>query len=485
MNLNLNIISNKPVRPVYRFRDFALFAAERRLERQGTALPIGGRAFDVLTILLERAGEPVSKQEIASRAWPDVTVGESSLRVQITSLRRLLDDGEDEGSLITTLSGRGYVFVAPVQHDHADGRLPAIRSAPLALIPPRPCRIIGRSQEISTVISSLVAKNFVTLIGPGGVGKTILAHSVAHEISVVGDKDIHFLDLAALRDAKQLGSMVASALGLSVNAEDLSAAIIGLLRARRALLILDSCDHVIEAVAELAERIFAGCPGIMLLATSREALRVEGEQAVQLAPFDCPPTDQELTADQLLTYPASELFMERAAAAGCPIVLNQSTIGVVAEICRKVDGLALALEIAASRVPSFGLHGTLALLNDHFRFLSGGRRTAVSRHRTLADTLAWSHDMLEEVAKTALHRLSVLVGEFDLDLAIAAIIDETLPRETAIKAIGALTAKSLLQVRQTGMGVRYRLFDTTRAFACSQLQQQGVVTGPIIRSLHR
>ncbi len=458
-------------RTVYRFGEFTLFSAERRLEQDGVAVRIGARAFDILLLLIERAGEPVSKREITDRAWPDVTVGESSLRFQIVALRRLLGDDHDDGGMIITLAGRGYCFVAPVLRDGEREFVPVVPTA--SALPPRLMRMVGRSAAVAHVADVLMRHRFATLVGAGGIGKTTIAVAVAHEVAARITGKVHFVDLSTAATPAGAVSMLAHALGLPVNVEDPGPVIATSLQGQSALLILDSCEHVVDAIAALAELIFASAPEVHILATSREALRSEGEHILSIEPLAYPAADATPDPSELLSYPAAELLIERAAAAGISIVVDAETAPLIAEICREVDGIALALEITAGRISSYGLRGTLSLLEDRNRFLIGGRRTAVPRHRALSDTLSWSYDLLEPNVRTVFQRLAVLVGDFDLGAAVAVAADACLSRSTVIDAVGSLASKSLVAVKQSGNGVLYRLLDTTRAYAFELLTLSG------------
>ncbi len=458
-------------RTVYRFGAFTLLSAERRLEQDGEAVRIGARAFDILLLLIERAGEPVSKREITDRAWPDVTVGESSLRFQIVALRRLLGDDRDDGGMITTLAGRGYCFVAPVLRDGEREFVPVVPTA--SALPSRLMRMVGRSDAVTHVADVLMRHRFVTLVGAGGIGKTTIAVAVAHEVAARITGRVHFVDLSTANTPVLAVGMLAHALGLPVNVDDPSPVIATSLRGQSALLVLDSCEHVVDAIAALAELVFASAPEVHILATSREALRSEGEHIVSIEPLAYPAEDAMPDPSELLTYPAAELLIERAAAAGSSLVVDLETAPLIAEICREVDGIALALEITAGRIPSYGLRGTLSLLEDRNRFLIGGRRTAVPRHRALSETLSWSYDLLEPDVRTVFQRLAVLVGDFDLGAAVAVAADARLDRSLVIDAVGSLASKSLVAVRQSGDGVFYRLLDTTRAYAFGLLTLSG------------
>ncbi len=305
------------------FGPFRLFAAERQLKKADEALQLGGRALDTLIALVERAGEVVTQGELISRVWPDVTVEEANLRVHIASLRKALGDGREGARYIVTVAGRGYSFVAPVT-------LSTPRPSPsrevavfdrLQRLPPKLTRMIGRDDTIRGLSAQLMMYRFVSIVGPAGIGKTTVAISAAHLLLDGFNGAVFFVDLAALTDAKLVPTTVARALGFMTQSKD-PRSLPDFIGDRKILLVLDNCEHVIDSAATLAERIVDGAPQTHVLATSREALRVEGEHVHLLYALDCPPVEGGLTAAAALKYPAVQLFMERAAASGHDAVLN-------------------------------------------------------------------------------------------------------------------------------------------------------------------
>ena len=417
---------------VVSFGPFRLYAAQRLIERAGAPLHLGARALDILIVLVEQASKVVSKNDLMARVWPGVTVDEGSLRVHVAALRKALGDGEAGARYVTTLSGQGYCFVAPVSRSGAP-RPPVLESSTKPdhahNLPARLTRMVGRDQIVQEISDQLKTERFVTIAGPGGIGKTTVAVSVGHELLAAFAGAVHFFDLGPLNDPLLVPSAVASTLGLLVQSKDPTPGLIAFLRDKRMLLILDSCEHVIETAAALAERIFEEAPQVHILATSRESLRVEGEHVHRLLPLGSPPDDAGLTAAQALGFPAVQLFVERAIASGRRFELNDSDAPVVGGICRKLDGIALAIELAAGRANACSIQETMALLNDRFKLLWEGRRTALPRHQTLSATLDWSYNLLSEHERLVLSRLSVFVGIFTLEAARAVAaaddVDET------------------------------------------------------------
>jgi predicted ATPase/DNA-binding winged helix-turn-helix (wHTH) protein len=449
--------------------------AERLLEKTDKPLELGSRALDILIILVERAGEVVTRKELLSRVWPDAIVEEANLRVHIAGLRKALGDGRDGARYITNVTGRGYCFVAPVTRSASQRSAPQARplgSNRLRQLPARLTRMVGRDDTVRALSAQLMARRFVSIVGPGGMGKTTVAVSVAHALIDDFKGAVFFVDLGALTDPGLVPTAVASALGIMMRAQDPFLSLLAFLGDRRVLLLLDNCEHVIDAAAALAEPVVSEAPQAHILTTSREALRVEGEHVHLLYPLDSPVNDVGLTAAEALTFPAVQLFMERAAASGHRSELSDADAPTVAGICRRLDGIALAIELAASRVSSHGIRGTAELLHNRFKLLWQGRRTALPRHQTLNKMLDWSYNLLLERDKLVLCRLSAFVGVFTLKAALAVAGTEANDPEVA-DAVASLVTKSLISTTAIGETTYYRLLDTTQAFAASKLAERG------------
>jgi predicted ATPase/DNA-binding winged helix-turn-helix (wHTH) protein len=448
------------------FGPFTVTPHERLVRRDGVALPLGGRTFDTLIALMSRPNEVVSKWELISSVWPGMTVEEANLRFHVAALRKALGDGKDGARYITTLSGRGYCFVAPISRASlaAKRRLEPQMGLPSLKLPNRLQRMVGRADTIGAVAEKLMASRFVTIVGPGGVGKTAVAVAIAHDLLETFADAAHFVDLAALSDPDLVITSILLMLGLPAQADDPMPALLAYLRDERMLLILDNCEHVISAAAPLAAAIFHAAPQVHILATSREALRVEGEQVHRLAPFAVPPDGSGLTAAVARTYPALQLFLERATAGGAQLELDDSNAAIVAGICRKLDGMALAIELAASRVEAYGLAQTAALLDERLSLLWQGQRTAPPRQKTLQATLDWSYGLLSDLERLVLRRLAVFAGHFTIDAALEVVPDDRVDRSVLFDAIDSLVAKSMVAPRPIGAMMRYRLLDTTRAY---------------------
>jgi len=254
-------------------------------------------------------------------------------------------------------------------------------------------------------------------------------------------------------------------LGLPVLSEDPVADLAAYLRDKRLLLVLDNCEHLIEPAATLAAGVFLGAPDVHILATSREALRVEGEQVHRLEPLAVPPEEPMPTAAGALGFPAIQLFIERAAASGIRLELTDADAPIVAEICRKLDGVALAIELAAGRVQSYGLAQTAALLDQRLSLSWQGQRSAAPRHQTLQATLDWSYELLSELERTVFRRLAVFFGTFTIEAAATVAVGPDADPTPVFGAIDSLVAKSMVATRQIGATMRYRLLATNRAYA--------------------
>ena len=453
-------------REIISFGPFSLVAGERYLTKNGVPLPLGARSLDILVALVSQPNEAISKKDLLARVWPDVTVEESSLRFHIAGLRKILGDGKDGARYIATLPGRGYCFVAPVFRGSSPRDEVSVVASAFAhvILPSRLSRMVGRDDDVLKLSAQLNASRFVTIVGAGGVGKTTVAIAVGHHLIEAFAGAVLFVDLGMLSDPDLVTSAMASMLGLSVHSNDATPNLVAYLRKKRILLILDTCEHLVEAVAALAASIIDAAPQVHILATSREALRVESEHIYRLDALACPPEDPGLTATVVRTFPAAQLFVERAAASGARLDVSDAEAAIVASICRKLDGVALAIELAARHVESYGLQQTAALLDQRLTLLWLGSRTAPARQKTLQATLDWSFGLLTELERVVLRRLAAFVGHFTLDAALEVVTSATLDRSIVLGAMDSLIAKSIVATRPVGAMMRYRLLDTTRAY---------------------
>jgi predicted ATPase/DNA-binding winged helix-turn-helix (wHTH) protein len=457
------------------FGPFRLLAAQRLLLEDDNPVRMGSRALDILTALVERPGELVGKDELMARVWRGTFVEEGNLKFQVGALRRALGDGRAGRRYIATSPGQGYRFVAPVSVAQAPAAasLPAAPTRQNHNLPQQLTRLIGRADAVGRIVARLQRHRLLSIVGPGGIGKTSVAIAAAEASVNTYEHGVWFVDLAPLADARLAPSAVATVLGFEIRSGDPVPGLVAALRDRRLLLVLDNCSHVIEAAANLAAAILRGAADVHILATSREPLRVEGEHVQRLPPLSSGSASDHPNTAEALAFPAVELFVERAAERLGEFELTDEYAPIVAEICLKLDGIPLAIELAAARVESFGVRGLAAHLDDRLRLLTGGRRSGPPRHRTLRAALDWSYDVLSEPERAVLRRLGIFMGGFTLDAACAVVADPGLLKSEVIDAVAELVEKSLAVVETRETEPRLRLLETTRAYALERLAVSG------------
>jgi predicted ATPase/DNA-binding winged helix-turn-helix (wHTH) protein len=456
-----------------RFGPFELSIGERILRREGEALPLGGRALDILIYLADRPSEIITKQELMDHVWSDVTVEEGSLRVHVAAIRKALGDGQFGNRYIANIKGRGYSFVGTVVPltDNTESRNERFRQQ--GKLPARPLMMIGRETVVSEVGDKLRNERFVTLLGPGGIGKTTIALAVGQAAAEKFGGEIYFVDLECLTDPRHVAGAVATSLGVALKSKDPCLELVNLVRSRKLLIILDSCEHVIESVASLAEQLYRQTEEIHVLITSRESLNVEGEHCYRVPPLDCPPDGLEQTANAVLRYPAVQLFVRRVAARAGSVVLTDEEAPFVAEICRRLDGIPLAIELAAGQVAALGIKNTVARLVSRPELLRLSHRSAVPRHRTLKATLDWSYDLLSDVERIVFRRIAPFAGHFTIEGARYVAGELGIGTGEVCDAIAGLVEKSLMTTQIDETRAQYRLLDTTRAYALEKLEEHG------------
>ena len=455
------------------FGPFELSGKERVLRRGGEVLPLGSRALDILIYLAGRPGEVISKQELIDHVWPDVTVEEGGIRVHVAAIRKALGDGQIGNRYIANIKGRGYSFVGNVV-SRADGTESGnARFRQQSRLPARPIMMVGRETVVSEISDKLREQRFVTLLGPGGIGKTTIALAVGRAVAAEFDGKVHFVDLESLSDPRHVAGAIATSLGLALKSKDLGLELVDLIRSRKLLIILDSCEHMIEAVSLLAEQLYQETEEVHLLATSRELLKVEGEHCCRILPLDVPPDGPEQTAHAALRYPAVQLFVRRVAARAGGVVLTDEEAPFVAEMCRKLDGIPLAIELAAGQVAILGIKNTVARLVSRLELLKLSHRTAIPRHRTLKAALDWSYDLLSDAERIVFRRVAPFVGNFTLESARYVAGEQSSVDAEIFDAIAGLVEKSLIATRIDEAQAQYRLLDTTRAYALEKLEEHG------------
>jgi predicted ATPase/DNA-binding winged helix-turn-helix (wHTH) protein len=458
------------------FGNASLDLSRRRLVLDGKPVKLGARAFDLLAALAQRRERAVSKHELFELVWPGVVVEENNLQVQISTLRKLL--GPDA---IATIPGRGYQFVAP-----SDCEVPAAPRGRAAnqdagrLLGPPPAQhepIVGRELEIGEVTDLLHQHALVSIIGAGGIGKTRLALAVAEALDGQYADGICWVELAATNDAAMVPAIIAQALRLSPVAHRSTLdAVVSLLRHKTTLVVLDNCEHLLDAVAEAVAVLQRECRGVRFLVTSQENLKLHGEQVYRLSGLAVPAAGEPVAADA----GAVALFVARAQAADPHLRFDAARLATAAAICRALDGIALAIELAAARVPLFGVEGLHQRLSERLRILTGGARMALRRHQTLRAALEWSHSLLTPGEQTVFRRLGVFAGGFSLELAQVVAADDAIDRWQVVELLGHLIDKSLV-VADSGAVPRYRLLETARAFALESLAAAGETTGLLRR----
>jgi predicted ATPase/DNA-binding winged helix-turn-helix (wHTH) protein len=456
----------------YRFGAFRLLPLRRRLLRGDDPVQLSPRAISILTTLVERHDRIVTKDEIFAEVWPGTFVEENNLTVHISALRKAL--GADA---ITTIPGRGYKFTAEIELPEGGLAEPApdpyetepAPAKPETNLPQRLAAVIGREAELAELALRVAQNRLVTLAGPSGIGKTRLAVELGWRLAGDFSDGVWLIDLAPLTDPAVVTSTTATVLGAALRGADTPVeTIAATLAKKQLLLVFDNCEHLIAAAAELIEALLERVPGLSILATSQETLRIPAEQVYRLNPLALPPP----SATEIAGFGAVALFVERAKAADRRFALDGDNDASVVEICRRLDGIPLALEMAAARLPLLGIEGLRTRLDERLHMLSTGPRTAEWRHRTLRDTVAWSYGLLDTADQQVFRRLSGFAGSFSLDAAIAVAGGPDANRWELVDALGRLVDKSLVTV-EGGEQPRYRLLETLRLYALERLSVSG------------
>ena len=493
-----------PSAPTYVFPPFRLSPDLRLLAADDMPLKLGGRAFDTLLALVERRDRGVSKQELLDIVWPRLVVEENNLQVQVATLRKLLGH-----HAIATIPGRGYRFTMPVEvqgghppteaarppaadsvsADTAGGRAatadassgfaasPSAGAAPTlrpgTSPPQRHDALFGREADVAAVLAMLGERRVVTIAGAGGIGKTRVAEAAATAAAGPGGAyadGVWWVELAAIADPALVPTAVARALGLWIaGTRDTLQSIVARIGDRSMLLVLDNCEHLLDGVAAFVDAMGTGAPRMRILLTSQEVLRANDEQVVRLGTLDLPGAP---TPDAVSASGCGALLLARVRAAMPGFAYTADNAPAAAEICRRLDGIPLAIELAAARVPLLGIEGVRAKLDERFRMLTAGSRVVLRRHQTLRAALEWSHALLTEQERVVFRRLGVFAGGFTLESAQRVADDDDIDAWDVLEHLGALVDKSLV-LAEGGAVPRYRLLETTRLYALEQLADAG------------
>ena len=465
------------IRLVHASGECEIDLARRELRVLGAPVPVGGRAFEVIEVLARSAGEIVTKNELMNRVWPGAVVMENTLHVHTMAVRKALGPYR---SLLKTVSGRGYLLLGDWTVSRHDAAKPPVGvqrmrvdgEFPLTNFPVPVTRLIGRTAAVVRLRDLMSAYRLVTLTGPGGIGKTSLALKAARGILGEYADGGWLVELASLSDLALVSTAVAGALrvptGLTSVTPETIARSIG---DKKLLLVLDNCEHLIEAVATLAETLLVHCPHTTIIATSQETLRIQGEHVYRVPPLEVPAAGQN-EAERILNSSAVELFITRTKASDSGFVPRVGDLPSIGAICRHLDGIPLAIEFAAAHASTFGLHRVAAGLHDRLALLTRGRRTALPRHRTLRGVLDWSYNLLSEAEQRLLRHLAVFTGGFTLEAAAAVVSGGVADLSSVMEDIANLIAKSLVTLDRD-VASRWYLLETIRAYAATKLDEHG------------
>lgn len=457
---------------------FELQPESYRLLVDGVPATLGARALDLLFTLAAEPGRLLGKHELMERVWPGLVVEENNLATQVSTLRKLLG-----GDVIATVPGRGYRFTAPVQADRpADA--PSAESAesvaaaarPVTRLPRNLVRLHGRGDDLGAVAALVDARPLVTVVGPGGIGKTLLVQHLLDARRGAYPHGVCWVELAATRDPAALPRAVGAALGIRVSDDDPLGTLCTALAPLSILIALDNAEHLVEALAPVVAALLDAAPALKLVVTSQAPLHLNAEVVYRIAPLALPPDDAP--AAEAGNYGAVALFVERARAADAHFALSDANAAAVVALCRQLDGLPLAIELAAARAPMLGVEQLAAAMQDRLRLLTANRnRVAPERQRTLRAALEWSHGLLEPRERTVFRRLAVFAGSSSLEMIRRVVGDAALDGWDVLDGLGDLVDRSLVAVEagesEDDAAPRYRLLESTRAYALEQLAAVG------------
>ena len=465
--MSMNFIQASATKQVS-FGPFRLLPYQRLLMERDEPVHLGSRALDILTVLVERPGGLVTRAELMRRAWPDTVVVPANLTVHVAALRRALRDGQEGRRYLLTVPGRGYRFVAPVaftdEPSAAVQRVP--QPPPVYGLPPLFSRPIGRGEVIDEICEQSSLPPLLTLVGPGGVGKSTVAIAAVERLIDRHAQAVRYVDLAAAADPRCVLDSVAAALNIAYEGSlgDLAA----LVGDRSLLLVLDNCPHAADAAA-VAAQLLRSAPGIRILATSREPLGIDGERLLRLPLLATPTASGGITAAEAMRFAAVRLFVDRVAATLGEFELTDPDAPLVADICRRLDGLPLAIKLAAHRIDSSGLHGIARGVDDILDVSMPSPWTVPARHRSLRASMDWSRAQLTSAEQTLFRRLAVFAGHFTPAAAQAVAAGGAIGQAEIPDIVASLACKSLLVADLRAAEPRFGLTHTTRAYALAKL----------------
>ena len=457
------------VTAIFNFGRFELRLGSRQLLRNGRPVTLGARAFDVLEALVERRDRVVTKGELLDLVWAGLVVEENNLQVQVSTLRKLLGP-----RAIVTVPGRGYRFAFDLATEGGDP--PAMPHAHWHNLPERITSLIGRERETADVEKALAIARLLTVVGVGGIGKTRLALQVATDVLDDFAEGVWFVELATLNDPRLVPKAVAGALGIKERGPSLADTLLGEIGHRALLLVLDNCEHLIESAAQLCQSLLASCPNIRILATSREMLRVPGESTYRVPSLATPDPRSSSSADDVARYPAVQLLVDRALAVKPSFGVNAANATAIASVCSHLDGIPLAIELAAARLRSMSIEEVNERLDHRFHLLTGGLRTAVPRQRTLRATIDWSHELLHEAEQALFRRLAVFTGGWTLQAAEYVCAGNGVDAWQVLDLLESLVDKNLALADERDGATRYGLLETVREYALERLRDRNEET---------
>jgi predicted ATPase/DNA-binding winged helix-turn-helix (wHTH) protein len=467
-----------PVKRTFSFGRFRLVLHRRELFENGIPVAIGNRALDVLIALIEANGELVTKDELFNRVWPGTVVEENCLQFQISTIRKLLGDHR---GFIRTIFGRGYRFIAEISTSVGQASAaPEIQSASIGRrcdasrtnLPARTLNLIARDASLADVANLVSVNRLVTLVGPGGVGKTHLGVELARTLLPDFADGVWIAELGTISDPALVLPAIGTALGLADGGAISPERLIGSIGSKQLLLVLDDCGHVIDAAARIVEMCLHAISMLKIIAISQEPLRSEGECVYRVPPLDVPADGIRDTAE-IFRHGAVKLFVTRMQALEPRLPMDARVAFLAGKICRRLDGMPLAIELAASRAATLGLDGLIARLDDQFNLLIDGRRTAPARHQTLRATLDWSYGLLAEPERVVMRRLAFFADPFTMDQACAIASSDDLTELDVVHCVARLVAKSLVIAGVDGQPIHYSFLQTTRAYARERLAAAG------------